>query len=101
MASKTRVPGDLWEKLRPLAREMRHAPTPAEDMLWQHLRRHQLGMQFRRQHGIGQFIVDFYCRQAKLVIEVDGAIHQYTGEEDAVRQEFIESLGFRVIRFTN
>jgi very-short-patch-repair endonuclease len=99
---KTRAGGRLWEKLQPIAREMRHDPTPAENTLWQKLRGNQLdGLYFRRQHGIGRFIVDFCCCQAKLVIEVDGSIHQYTVEEDAIRQEFIESLGFRVIRFTN
>jgi very-short-patch-repair endonuclease len=102
MSRKTRAGAKLWEKLRPLAREMRHDPTPAENKLWEQLRRHQLdGIQFRRQHGIGRFIVDFCCCHAKLVIEVDGSIHQYTAEEDAIRQEFIESLGFRVLRFTN
>ena len=98
----TRVPGDLWEKLRPIAREMRNHPTPAEDALWQHIRREQInGMRFRRQHPVGQFIVDFCCPQRRLVIEVDGSIHQYTVDEDALRQEFIECLGYKVIRFTN
>nr|MBC7245341.1 DUF559 domain-containing protein [Chloroflexota bacterium] len=71
-------------------------------MLWQHLRRKQLlGYKFRRQHAIERFIVDFYCRDAGLVIEVDGPVHQYTAEEDAIRQEFLESIGLRVLRFTN
>ena len=54
-----------------------------------------------RQHVFHRFIVDFYCHEARLVIEVDGAIHEYTQEEDALRQEFLESLGLRVLRFTN
>jgi very-short-patch-repair endonuclease len=92
----------LWEKLRPIARQMRHDPTPAEDALWQHLRRNQVnGLHFRRQHSIDRFIVDFYCRSARLVIEVDGPIHDYTPEEDAIRQEFLETLGLRVLRFDN
>ncbi|MCL4878074.1 MAG: DUF559 domain-containing protein [Anaerolineae bacterium] len=95
------TPPKLWEKLKPLAREMRHEPTAAEDSLWQALRGQQLGGKFRRQHTIERFIVDFYCHEAGLIIEVDGESHDYTQEEDAVRQAFLESLGYRVIRFTN
>jgi very-short-patch-repair endonuclease len=99
---KTPQTGELWGKLKPLAREKRHEPTQAENSLWQRLRRHQVaGFQFRRQHTIDRFIVDFYCAAAYLIIEVDGPIHDYTPEEDAVRQGYLESLGLRVIRFTN
>jgi very-short-patch-repair endonuclease len=98
----TRTSRDLWAKIKPLARQMRHAPTPAENALWQRLRRKGIGeVGFRRQHPIDRFIVDFYCHQAQLIIEVDGSIHEYTAEEDAIRQEFLESLGLRVIRFSN
>lgn len=97
-----RTPPELWEKLKPLARQMRHEPTPAELALWQQLRnRAILGYKFRRQHSIDRFIVDFVCIEATLIIEVDGEIHQYTPDEDAIRQEFLESLGFHVLRFTN
>jgi very-short-patch-repair endonuclease len=92
----------LWEKLKPLARQMRHKPTEAEEILWQSLRRRKLsGFKFRRQHGIERFIVDFYCPEAALVVEVDGIIHQYSREEDAIRQAYLESLGLRVLRFSN
>jgi very-short-patch-repair endonuclease len=92
----------LWEKLKPIAREMRGKPTEAENLLWQRLRRHQLhGLSFRRQHSIGQFVVDFYCGKARLVIEIDGPIHQYQGEEDLIRQNFLESLNLKVLRFSN
>ena len=60
-----------------------------------------LGLKFRRQQVIDRFIVDFYCHEIKLVIEVDGEIHNYTQVEDAIRQEFLESLGLRVVRFNN
>jgi very-short-patch-repair endonuclease len=81
---------------------MRHTPTEAEDKLWQHLRNRQLtGLKFRRQHSIERFIVDFYCAEAKLIIEIDGPVHEYSEEEDVIRQEFLESRGFRVLRFTN
>jgi very-short-patch-repair endonuclease len=81
---------------------MRHDPTPAESILWKALRGRQLaGFKFRRQHPIDRFIVDFYCADAHLVIEVDGDIHTYTEDEDAIRQQFIESRGLHVLRFRN
>ena len=93
---------ELWKKLKPVARQMRKEPTQAEDIMWQHLRDRQLlGFKFRRQHSIERFIVDLYCSEAALVIEIDGSIHQYTKEEDAIRQEYIESYGLRLLRFTN
>ncbi len=93
---------DLWEKLKPLARQMRKEPTPAEAKLWQCLRgKKVLGFKFRRQHAIERFIVDFYCRKAKLIVEVDGPIHQYTVKEDAARQEFLVSKGLAILRFRN
>jgi very-short-patch-repair endonuclease len=93
---------ELWQHLKPLARQMRHEPTLAENVLWQHIRGRKLkSAKFRRQHAIERFIVDFFCYEAKLIIEVDGEIHQYTHEEDAIRQEFLESQSFIVIRFTN
>ncbi len=92
----------LWEKLKPIAREKRNEPTEAENLLWQQLRNYKVsGFKFRHQHTIGQFIVDFYCAKARLVIEVDGLIHQYQGEEDTIRQEYLESLDLRVLRFSN
>ncbi len=81
---------------------MRHSPTSTEDQLWQRLRNHQpCGVKFRRQHTIDRFIVDFYCAEIRLIIEVDGPVHQYTPEEDAIRQAFLENAGMRVLRFTN
>ncbi len=99
---KWRTPPHLWEKLKPLAREMRHEPTPEEDLLWQRLRNRKiLGLKFRRQHTIDRFILDFYCSEASLAIEVEGIIHQYTQEQDAIRKEYLESVGLRVLRFSN
>jgi len=92
----------IWRKIKPLAQQFRREPTPAEAFLWSRLRYRQIaGVKFRRQHPIDRFIVDFYCQQAKLIIEVDGAIHGYSVEEDATRQEFLESIGFEVLRFKN
>ncbi|WP_257235830.1 endonuclease domain-containing protein [Nostoc sp. 'Peltigera malacea cyanobiont' DB3992] len=96
------TPHELWKKLKPLARQMRCETTPAEKLLWEKLRHKQLlGFKFRRQQTIDRFIVDFYCNEARLVVEVDGEIHDYTQQEDAIRQEFLESLGLQVVRFRN
>lgn len=93
---------ELWKKLKPRARQMRSQPTPAEKLLWERIKNKQLlGYKFRRQQVIDGFIVDFYCYEAQLVIEVDGKIHDYTQVQDAIRQEFLESLGLRVVRFKN
>ena len=91
----------LWHHLKPAVREMRKHPTPAEEALWERLRRRQLGIRFRRQHCIDRFIVDFYARDAGLIVEVDGPIHQAQREYDAWRQSVLEELGYRVLRFTN
>ncbi len=93
---------ELWQKLKPLAQQMRKEPTLAEQTLWGRIRREQIrGVKFRRQYVIDRFIVDFCSLTVRLIIEVDGPTHQYSQAEDAIRQEFLESLGFAVIRFTN
>jgi len=77
--------------------------TVAERNLWASLRMGQLGKTFYRQKPIGDYIVDFYCPKAKLVIEVDGSWH-FSGERaeyDMIRDEFLNTLGLRVLRFTN
>jgi very-short-patch-repair endonuclease len=97
-----RTPPQVWTNIRPLAQQKRHNPTEAEQKLWLRLRNRQVAQaKFRRQHAIERFIVDFFCPDYALVIEVDGPIHNYTVEEDQIRQEFLESLGLHVIRFTN
>ena len=84
------------------ARKMRQEPTKAEQKLWRLLRRKQIdGCKFRRQHPIGRFIVDFYCHEARLIIEVDGDIHAFQEAYDAARQESLEEQGYRVVRFSN
>lgn len=99
---RTPKTGTLWGRLKPGAQTMRHEPTEAENVLWQRLRRNQIaGHHFRRQHVIDRFIVDFYYAKARLVIEVDVAIHAESGGHDAVRQDYLESMGLCVLRFTN
>ena len=81
---------------------MRHEPTPAEAVLWEKLRHKRLlGFRFRRQHPIDRHVVDFYCPDARLVIEIDGPVHDSTKAEDESRQRHLEDLGYRLIRFTN
>lgn len=71
--------------------------------MWQHLRNRNLRYKFRRQHPIDRFIIDFYCAEAKLLIEIDGASHldKEQVEYDKARTEYLEELGYKVIRFTN
>lgn len=84
------------------ARGLRHDLTPAEIKLWGVLRAHRLGgIQFRRQHPIGGYIVDFCAPTRKLVIELDGGQHLDQQEYDAERTSFLESRGYRVLRFWN
>ncbi|TGD79609.1 endonuclease domain-containing protein [Hymenobacter wooponensis] len=93
-----------WAKSsKEYARANRKDPTPAEKHLWQELRAHKLGVQFRRQHAIQQFIVDFVCLQAWLIIEVDGSIHDDVSqaEYDGGRTHDLQEAGFLVLRFTN
>ena len=77
-------------------------PKP-EEILWQRIRRKQLGVKFRRQHGIGRYIVDFYCAELNLVIEIDGDSHfsDEGKEKDTIRDAFMETLGIKFMRFTN
>jgi very-short-patch-repair endonuclease len=86
------------------ARELRNTMTQSERILWQRLRRKQIdGFKFRRQHAINQFIVDFFCYEAMLIIEVDGGVHSdlYQKERDEGRTAILSEFGLRVIRFSN
>lgn len=84
------------------ARDMRHEPSKAENILWQVLRNRQInGLKFRRQNVLGVYILDFYCNEKNLVIEVDGDSHAEQVEYDHQRTIWLESQGCRVIRFTN
>lgn len=84
------------------AKQLRKNLTPAEKELWQALRRGNLaGLKFRRQHSVGNFILDFYCPACKLVIELDGGIHLDRVEYDAARTTELESHGYTVLRFQN
>lgn len=92
------IPEVLLER----ARELRRQQTPAESILWECLRDRRLcDTKFRRQHNIGRYIADFYCHPHRLVIELDGEIHRYRQAEDAIRENWLRSQGFTVLRFAN
>ena len=84
------------------ARELRRRATEAEKILWERLRNRRLrGLKFRRQHPLGPYIVDFYCAAHRLVVEIDGPIHALQQEKDALRAQYLNMYGYRVLRFTN
>jgi cyclase len=85
------------------AGELRNNPTAAESVLWGYLNGNQLGVKFRRQHPLGIYIADFYCHQCKLIIELDGSIHNRPDilENDIIRERNLLSEGFSVLRFRN
>ena len=84
------------------ARQLRRDSTQAESTLWRHLRGRQLaGYKFRRQVPLGQYVVDFVCFERRLIIEIDGGHHQDQAVYDRERTEWLESQGFRLVRFWN
>ncbi|MCB0473450.1 MAG: class I tRNA ligase family protein, partial [Flavobacteriaceae bacterium] len=83
------------------AKEMRANPTQAESILWEQLKGKKLGVKFRQQHLIDDFIVDFVCLSKKIIIEVDGKVHEYQKNEDEERTAILEAKGYKVIRFIN
>jgi len=94
-------------KLVKIAKRLRQNMTKAERMLWEELRNKKLGVKFRRQmplvFGVYRFIADFYCASRKLVIEVDGGIHDdpEVRKIDKIREDIIREMGYRIIRIKN
>jgi len=86
-----------------MAKELRKNMTSSENALWLYLKGGINGLKFRRQHPIGIYIADFYCHGVKLIIEIDGSIHNEIEiiDSDKTRQKELEELGYTVIRFTN
>ena len=93
----------MYKLLKEFAQENRAKPTEAERALWRELRGRQLGQPFRRQHIIGEFIADFVCLPAKLIVELDGHYHSLPEQQisDEERTKWLQQHGFIVIRFTN
>ncbi|HLV08872.1 MAG TPA: endonuclease domain-containing protein [Halanaerobiales bacterium] len=87
-----------------LRKTLRHNSTEAEEKLWQQLRnRKLLGLKFKRQYSVDQFVLDFYCSQLKLAIEVDGKIHlnKEVREHDENREGYLKDFGIKILRITN
>jgi type I restriction enzyme R subunit len=100
MAAKDYAGKPLVER----ARRLRKEQTPFEAALWERLRAHRFeGLHFRRQHQLGRYIADFYCAELKLVIELDGSQHKRPSDQsyDQERDQLIQSLGLKVLRFPN
>ena len=92
-----------WARTLEFARQQRSDPSVEERRLWDRLRnRHLNGAKFRRQGRIGPYIVDFVCLEAKLIVEIDGGVHDLPGrrEKDAIRQRWLEREGYQVLRFS-
>jgi cyclase len=85
------------------AKQLRNNLTDAESHLWNYLRTKPYGYKFRRQHPIGLYIADFYCHQLKLIIEVDGLIHdrEEIQKSDLQRTQILESAGIKIVRIAN
>ena len=91
------------KETKSIRRLLRSQPISAEHKLWWRLRKRQLDFRFNRQYGIGRYVVDFYCAEMKLIIEIDGATHS-TDEEikhDLAREDYFKSLGLSIKRYTN
>ncbi|SRR3989339_38537 len=84
-------------------RRLRSQMTRSEIMVWLRIKNKQLGYKFRRQYGIGKYIVDFYCPEKELIIEIDGGIHFYERniEADKIREEYFKKLELTIKRYTN
>jgi very-short-patch-repair endonuclease len=102
LGSEMRMSREIKDLIIDQARYMRQHPTRAEAFLWECIRLKKLnGYKFRRQHIIGTYIVDFYCPKRKLVVEVDGPIHQKQKVYDLSREINLIAMGYKILRFTN
>ncbi len=91
------------KNLRELSKKLRNNATEAERRLWEFLRLKRTGYVFHRQKPVGDYIVDFYCSRAKLIIEIDGEYHtkDEATKNDKARDAYMQSLGLTTVRFTN
>lgn len=94
---------DYYAYLKENSKRMRGNQTMGESALWQNLRGKQLGVKFRRQHAIGDYIADFVCLTSKLIIEVDGEYHNTPQQQllDKQRTDFFLRMGYKELRFSN
>ncbi len=87
-----------------VGRDLRQRETTAESLLWEQIRERRLdGLKFRRQYPVPDtvYVVDFYCHESRLIVELDGPIHEQQQPADSARQQHLESLGYHILRFSN
>ncbi|HCE58773.1 MAG TPA: hypothetical protein DER09_13340 [Prolixibacteraceae bacterium] len=107
MENETKKPGwntaqkEFYRNYKFIRQNLKENMTPAEQFLWDELKNKKLGVKFRRQHIIDNYIPDFVALSIKLVIEVDGKIHLIRKDEDTSRTFWLNSIGYKVIRFKN
>ena len=87
--------------LKKYRQKLRTRPSKAEDVFWAYVRKERLGVKIRRQHSIGNYILDFYVPECKLNIEIDGEQHDETIDEDDIRDKYLSDLGIEVIRYAS
>lgn len=88
-------------KLRAIAEQLRDKQTQTEVLLWKQFKGKRLGYKFRRQHPLHGFIVDFYCYELMLVVEIDGPVHEAQKDKDLLRDLALKKQGYRILRFSN
>lgn len=90
-------------RMKERRRDLRTKQTESEELLWNQLRAHKLGYKIKRQYSLGNYVADFFCKEKKLAIEIDGGIHNKSDVKkyDEYRQQYLEALGVTIIRFTN
>ena len=105
--AQTNIPGYVtanpksYNLIKEIREELKKNPTNAEALLWESLRNKKTGHKIRRQHVIDNFIANFVCLPKKVIIEIDGRIHQFRKEYDDMRTDKFHELGYVVIRFSN
>lgn len=90
-------------ELKPRRRDLRRKSTNAEKLLWERLRNNKLGVKFRRQFSVMGYVVDFYCPQYRLIIELKGGVHKTTSSKkyDDYRRKYLESFWMTIVEFWN
>jgi very-short-patch-repair endonuclease len=101
MGAKMHGQSNGWLRNQRIPQALRNTATDAERLLWQHLRGQQLGVKFRRQHPFNNYVLDFFCLEKKLVVELDGGQHLDAVAKDEARTRELSDAGFRVLRFWN
>lgn len=90
-----------YKIIKEFREDLKNKPTEAEGVIWEYLRNKKTGHKIRRQHIVGDFVTDFICLSKKLIIEIDGKIHDFKKEYDTIRTQILNQKGYQVIRFTN